>query len=316
MTSAYIAVSYDCNHKCICCPLTTYNRMHEAMDYDVIHRQLVNLKLIDDDDVHVIVSGGEPTLYSGFFDIVSLLSERRYGITVLSNGSTCSDKTFVDRLIKCVGVNLDRTVFVSAIHSMKADIHDAITGVPGSLDQTLTGLHNLLYAGINISIKHIISGLSYRDMKETFVFLDESFPEKVSFDICSMDFSGRGRKNVDKLFVSFGEVKPYLESVLDIWDPNKPINGRKVSLFELPLCAVDPYYWSFFKRSDSKINKYIAPVMGIGQGIETVSECTTNYKECETCDVKKYCDGVWYSAYSYAKNNDIPNLVSNIKQLQ
>lgn len=299
MTNNYFALGYECNHKCICCPLSTYNRLHAPLDFEQISSQIDALD--ENDEINVTVSGGEPTLHKDFFKTLDMLREKKANITVLSNASSCQSKDFVKRIAEHMGDSLDSLDYVTAIHSSDPSLHDAITGVHGSLEQTLTGLDNLVEAGIKVSVKHIMSGMTCHTMRSTFEFLDNHFPESVSFHFCAMDYSGNGAKNSDKLFINFRKLQPYLEETLDLWD-NAQCNNRKVAVFETPLCAVDPYYWRFFTKSSREIKKYLAPGVKRGKPAETISECTVDNAPCCECDVRELCDGVWRSSYEIGKN--------------
>ena len=90
MGTSYLAVGYDCNHKCICCPLTTYDRLHKRFGIEEIKRRIDMIPLSDEN--HVVVSGGEPMLHPDFLDILSYLNEKNFSVTILSNSSMCKNK--------------------------------------------------------------------------------------------------------------------------------------------------------------------------------------------------------------------------------
>ena len=69
MGTSYIAIGYDCNHKCMCCPLTTYDRLHKRLQFDEI-RERISLIKKQDEKAHIVLSGGEPMLHPDFLEIL------------------------------------------------------------------------------------------------------------------------------------------------------------------------------------------------------------------------------------------------------
>lgn len=317
MNRYYIALGYDCNHKCICCPLTTFDRLHAPLEYEQLEALILDFckefKMVDeakDSHAHnrpyVVISGGEPTIYKDFFKILDVLARNHADITVLSNASMCVDKDFVKQMKYILGTDgMERFEYVTAIHSSTPSLHDEMTGTEGSLWQTMEGLDHLVEQGFHVTLKHIMNKITYRTMEDTFRYLDGHFPVNVKFQLCSMDYSGRCAKNVDRLFVSFEELQTHVESVLDLLEEsNKKRNQNKkrtVCLFEAPLCLTDPYYWKYYTTLTGNLSSYIAPnEESEGKCSKDVSSpCGAFFKPCSGCIVKPWCQGAWRSAYEY-----------------
>lgn len=319
MNRYYIALGYDCNHKCVCCPLTTFDRLHTPLGYEQLEALIFDFckefKIVeeakdsDSSRPYVVISGGEPTLYKDFLKVLDVLARNHADITVLSNASTCADKEFVRQMKHILGPGgMDRFEYVTAIHSSSPSLHDDMTGTVGSLWQTVKGLDHLVEQGFHVTLKHIINKLTYRTMEDTFRYLDKHFPVEVKFQLCSMDYNGRCAKNMDRLFVCFDELQPYVESVLDLLEESnkkrKQNKKRTVCLFETPLCLTDPYYWKFYTTLSGNLSRYIAPNDESEEKCskDISSSCGTFYKPCNSCIVKPWCQGAWRSAYEYGGN--------------
>lgn len=294
MTTSYMALGYQCNHNCISCPLSTYDKMMGSTDFGMIQRE-IEMMCDNASPVHVILSGGEPTLYHHFSDVAGLLSEKCAYVTLLTNSTRFSSQDFTDMFVNRIRINKKRWNVSTAIHSLNPAIHDTLTNTPGSLSETLQGLDHLIAVDIQVSIKFIISRLNYEKMPEIMKELDNRFPDNVHFYICGMDYAGHGGKNSEQLFVDFRTIEPYLEKSLDLFCRND--RRRIVQLNEIPLCAVDPYYWSFYKKSQGHVDKYFAPWQSDEEGIYLESACSVDYDECKNCDVKEFCEGAWRTAY-------------------
>ena len=61
MINSYIALGYKCNHNCLNCPLSTYDRLHGQLDPNVIKKNIAALSSYTN-NLHITISGGEPTL--------------------------------------------------------------------------------------------------------------------------------------------------------------------------------------------------------------------------------------------------------------
>lgn len=309
MGTSYLAIGYECNHKCICCPLTTYDRLHKRLEFEEIVKRMALIKK-NGLSSHIVLSGGEPMLHPDFFDILEYAVKQNFCITVLSNSSKCSDRDFAKEIRKIVPDG--RFDIVTAIHSSTPAIHDKITGVEGSLLETLEGIDNLVEEGIPVTIKHIFNNLSLLTLVETFRYLEDHYPPQVSFQFCTMDYSGRAGKNVEKLFVQMKEIREPLEEILDYLE-TRMVKKRKVSLIETPLCLLDPYYWKYFNNASAGLDTYIAPNTDNRLvDFDVQSECGTFYEPCKKCAVKKWCAGTWKSAYNYRQDGML-NSICNIK---
>lgn len=296
MSSSYMAVGYDCNYNCICCPLTTFDRLHRSLGYEDMKKQL-DVIYNQKGEKHIVLSGGEPMLHTHFLDIIKLAGERGFSTTILSNVSMCKNQEFVSNLVECAGKN--KFDIVTAIHSSFPEVHDGITGVNGSLMETLEALDNLVLAKVPVTIKHIFNKKSLPTLVDTFVYLEQHFPPQVSFQFCTMDYSGRAAKNIPELFVTMREIQLEIERLLDYLEQHMSVR-RNVSIIEAPLCMTDPYYWKYFKFFGSHLDSYIAPNVGKDLiSFDVPSECGSYYNVCINCAVKKICDGTWKSAYNY-----------------
>jgi MoaA/NifB/PqqE/SkfB family radical SAM enzyme len=296
MGSSYLAIGYECNHKCMCCPLTTYDRLHKRLSLSQIKERVA---LIQRQDVnsHIVISGGEPMLHPDFLEIVAFLAQEGFSITVLSNATRCKDHDFVCRLKQVIPQG--KFDIVTAIHSTTPQIHDRLTGTPGSLLESLAGLDHLVEEGIPVTIKHIFNRISLGTFLETFRYLEEHYPWQVGFQFCTMDYSGRAGKNAEELFVTMEEIRQPLEFLLDELE-GKMAKKRRISLIESPFCMTDPYYWKYFNNASSNLDTYIAPNTDAHLvAYEVGSQCGPYYPPCTHCAVKKWCSGTWKSAYNY-----------------
>lgn len=316
MINSYIALGYKCNHNCLNCPLSTYDRLHGELDSEVIKKNIAKLSSYSD-SLHITISGGEPTLNPNFLEVLKILGKANAYITILSNATKCKDKNFVDSIIESLGNDYDfkRFRYITAIHSLNKNIHDRLTGVDGSYIETMKGLENLDERNIQVTIKNIMNKVTALDMKKTLEYLCNYFSNNIDFELCATDYSGRCRKNIDELYINFADLQPYVEDSLDSYERNKNNCGRKLEIIETPLCLVDPYYWKYYKINNNRSLTYIAPNDDSMDNMSenTTSNCNTNYNECQQCDVKEFCSGIWQSTYNLEPDKE--KIIRRIRSL-
>jgi len=277
--------------------------MHRDFSYEDIMNAISNSDLNPHD--HVTISGGEPTLNSSFFSVIEHLNDLGVHITILSNSVQFADNHVVEHLKNVIDVS--RCNVVSAIHSSDCKIHDKLTGSEGSFEDTLSGLKNLISAGVPICVKNIINGINYMRLVEFSDFIIHTFPPQVEVQFCVMDYSGRAAKNLDTLAVDFQSIGVQLEKALDIFEEKECGEMRKISIIESPLCMLDPYYWKYFEKTSSKLGMYVAPNSETenNTSYDVKNLCNTSYSECMQCRAKELCAGVWSSSYQVLGNNSL-----------
>lgn len=145
----YCNVTYGCNSNCVFC--YSHNTRHNGLTHNEIdietYLDYLKIHMVGAGD-RVIVNGGEPLLYSRIQELLDRLAELKCDVLVYSNG----------RLLEYL--NLDRLTenfrFIIPIHGFR-ELHDKITGVEGSYDETIKGLHSICGNKCSVDIKIIIN---------------------------------------------------------------------------------------------------------------------------------------------------------------
>ncbi|MBU7018864.1 MAG: radical SAM protein [Theionarchaea archaeon] len=139
---AYAELTYRCNLACKHC----YNAAggtHELSTEEWI-------KIIDEiyrcGCLRLFITGGEPLLYDGFFDIVLHARRKPLAVGVLTNG-TLLDETMVGRM-KDMGVN----GLHFSVDGPNNYIHDEFRGVEKSFEKTLNAIRITLNSGLRASV--------------------------------------------------------------------------------------------------------------------------------------------------------------------
>jgi MoaA/NifB/PqqE/SkfB family radical SAM enzyme len=117
---------------------------------------------------HVIFTGGEPTLRDDLDALIRYTQHTGLVSGLETHGRTLRDNAYLNRLIDA---GLDHIQI--AVESHDAAVHDAITGVQGSWDETLHGLKNAIATPIYTITKTTLTPSNANDILKTIDFLHD-----------------------------------------------------------------------------------------------------------------------------------------------
>jgi len=144
--SAHLDITYRCNERCIHCYLDHDDRgeMTTAEFKDVIQQ------LADAGSFFLTFSGGEVFLRRDFFELLEYARSLMFNVRIKTNGMMVRDAE-AQRLLQ-LGIE---QVQIS-VYSHRAEIHDAITKVPGSFKRTIDAIRFLKSKGLRVLIANIL----------------------------------------------------------------------------------------------------------------------------------------------------------------
>ena len=147
----WVRLTKACNNHCVFC-LDSECHDGTSLEPDAVMQDV--RKGLREGASRLILSGGEPTIHPRFIDILQQSSALGYGwIQAISNGRRFAYQKFTRRAVQS-GL---REVTIS-MHGHDAETHDAQTMVPGSFDQSVRGITNLLQTGeCHVSVDVVIS---------------------------------------------------------------------------------------------------------------------------------------------------------------
>ncbi|MHB8735622.1 MAG: radical SAM protein [Terriglobales bacterium] len=145
-TSVHIDVTYRCNERCAHCYLD-----HED------HGELTTAELIGVLDqlaaagtFFLTLSGGEVLMRRDFFELVAHARRLQFDVKVKTNGVLIREAQA--RRLRELGV---RQLQLS-VYSHRPEVHDGITGIPGSLQRTLQAIRFLKDQGLNVTMANVL----------------------------------------------------------------------------------------------------------------------------------------------------------------
>lgn len=294
MKNAYLAICYVCNEDCKFCPCSK-NEKKKKMLTDISELKKTVDEFEQDGVTDITISGGEPTLHPDLSVLISYIQSKKIKVTVLSNGEKFCDSNFIKKFIDEIDINLIK--IITTLHGSISLEHEMANRTIGSFDRTIKGLQNLIENGVKVIIKHCITRDNYRKLLEFYQYCDQEFSENVDIQLCSIDYCGIPKEELNDQRLSFREVKPFLEEVFDYHISRKKVgNERKLYCINIPLCSCDVFYWNYFTFRHKKMySRYKDPR---NKTIENISDNVGVHTEyCKGCKAIDLCNGTYYTAY-------------------
>lgn len=153
--SVHLDLTYRCNERCVHCYLDHDD--HGEMTTEEILGVLD--QLADAGVFFLSLSGGEVLLRRDFFPIVEHARKLLFNVKVKTNATMVHEKEAAR--LRELGVE---QVQIS-VYSHRAEVHDAITKLPGSLDRTIRAIRFLKSQGLKVSISNVLMAGNFADQQ-------------------------------------------------------------------------------------------------------------------------------------------------------
>lgn len=148
-------ITYRCNESCVHCfnPGASHssqeksNRKTDELTTDEAYKFLLDIK--KSGVFRLLITGGEVFLRKDIFQIIEFAKKNRFSITLFTNG-VLLDEEKIKKL---------RDLFITriemSIYSSKPEVHDSITRLKNSYEDTINAAEIMTKVGLNVAIKMI-----------------------------------------------------------------------------------------------------------------------------------------------------------------
>jgi len=116
---------------------------------------------------HLLFTGGEPTLFENFVELVQFAEEVGIVTGLLTNGETCADLKYTNAL---VDAGLDHLQITIGSH--KREVHDQLIG-EGTWEKTIRGLENVLATPLYCVVHTTFTKKNYTEIPQLISFLKQ-----------------------------------------------------------------------------------------------------------------------------------------------
>lgn len=132
-----------CNHNCVHCYLPEHSCL--GLPSEVVCRVMDEARSLG--ALNVTFTGGEILLRDDLLKLITYARSKYMRVFLMSNGYALNEE-YINKLAE-----LYISEFSTTVYSMDAEVHDRITRVPGSLQQTLRNISLLKCHNIDITVK-------------------------------------------------------------------------------------------------------------------------------------------------------------------
>lgn len=243
------------------------------------------------------IDGGEPTLRSDLPRLLSAAAKMGYAtLAITTNAVALADGKIVGEFFR--RPELWRQVgFCVSLHSHLAGVSEKLTRAPGSFKKTLSGIREIIRAGFDFSLYHVITTLNYRKMPRYAAFIAKTFPRANTVTFSYM-FPAKhlGAEALD-LYPKVSLTAPYLKKAAGILEAA----GIPVVLGScgvVPLCLMRGTERLFLKTSKTAGEEFLSfdtAKMAPFPFFDSAFNHRNRVKgpACAKCFINRACDGVW-----------------------
>jgi radical SAM protein with 4Fe4S-binding SPASM domain len=153
--SVQLDLTYRCNERCIHCYLDhdDHGEMTTAEIKDLLDQ------MADAGVFYLTISGGEILMRRDFFEILEHARKRTFCVKLKTNGVLIREKEAAR--LRELGVE---SVQIS-VYSHRAEVHDAITKMPGSFRQSIAAVRFLRSQGLLVTMANVLMTQNAADYK-------------------------------------------------------------------------------------------------------------------------------------------------------
>lgn len=275
-----IKIGYQCNNHCLFCVQGEKRKSCAFRDKNEIKKDLIEARKSCDS---IVFTGGESTIHPSFLDLVRLAKRLNFKtIQIQTNCRMFAYKKFCQETIKA-GAN----EFSPALHGHTAKLHDFLTTVPGSFEQTIQGIKNLKMFGQRIITNTVINKFNYRHLPRIAKLLVSLKVDQ--FQLAFVHIIGAARENRNFIVPQKSQIMPFVKRGLDIGIKA----GIKVMTEAIPYCFMLGYEQYIAERimpeamvieNQFKIRDYKEYRINLGK---MKGSC------CSGCLYFSICEGPW-----------------------
>jgi len=276
-----VKVGFACNNRCRFCVQGMKRERFGRRDLT----ELVEFMEKNRGRDGVVFTGGEPTLHPDILEIVRKARELGYrSIQIQTNGRMFSYSKFCREVVEAGATEVS-----PALHGHLAALHDYLTTVPGSFDQTVAGIKNLKKMGVLTVTNTVITRSNFRHLPEIAELLVSLGVDQYQLAFVHPVGSAGPDRDFASIVPRFELLRPYLTRALDVGIGE----GRVVMTEAVPYCFMEGY--------EQYIGERIMPSTKIFDA-EGVIEEYREYRRsegkskgppCDECALREQCEGPW-----------------------
>lgn len=260
----YFLVTERCNNFCLMC-----SQPPKSVDDGWLMDEIADcLPLVDTATPALCFTGGEPlTEWRRFIPLLELTRDLLpdTAVHVLTNGRGFASTEVAQAW---AGVGHPDLYAGIPIYSAVDHIHDYVVQAKGAFDQTVLGVLHLKDRGQQVEIRVVLHAVTAPRLKQTCAWIARNLPFVDHVALMGLENTGFAIANHDLLWIDPVDYRSQLAAGVDLL----AAAGVNVSIYNLPLCVLEPSVRPFAVQSISDWKNAYLPV-------------------CDGCSVRHQCAG-------------------------
>ncbi len=164
----FFKITAACNLRCKHCYYSADENAYSPAD-DLSTQELINLAQYFVNEINitnVTVTGGEPFLQKGIYDILEIFAQNNLYINIITN-ATLIDTAAAQTLAGLLNPKI--TVFSVSLDGVTKETHEKIRG-NNSYDRAINGIKNLVNAGYNVMLNFTVTSQNVQELQLLYDF--------------------------------------------------------------------------------------------------------------------------------------------------
>lgn len=291
-------IGYLCNNMCIFC-VTGDNYPNTFINFEIIKSRLEKYRENYDE---VVLTGGEPAIREDFLMILESAYRLGYKVKVQTNARIFSKKSICEKIKY---YNLD---IITHVESYKSRIHDSLSRVPGSFNETIKGIKNLRKYCKSIAVKIMITKINYKHLLYTLKFITRLNKINCIWFVFPTPY-GNSYRYFNAIVPSYSEVAPFINYALGWLRDN---SESDIMIEGFPYCFVNPEFRCFIKEEPIEDKDNILGIYPSDSNTEEQIYCICKERikqkqkfiQCKKCKYNSICEGVYKNYINKMGDNE------------
>jgi MoaA/NifB/PqqE/SkfB family radical SAM enzyme len=201
-----VRLTNTCNNSCVFCEYLD-KRAKKEKTFEEIKKEIDWIK---NKREKTLVFSGEPTIMQNLFEILEYARSVGFkSVQIRTNGRMFYYPEFAEKVARLVD-SFDISLF-----SHRPEIHDKITRVPGSFEQTVQGIRNLKRLGKHVRVEVLIIKDNYKSLTEIVDLLAGLGVNWIQFRLFDMTYNPRKDlyPKLKNFVPKYSEIAPFLNDI-------------------------------------------------------------------------------------------------------
>ncbi len=288
---AYLQVTRNCNNDCVFCSNPKFEKDH-SIEY--IKKLIEEYK--KDGITELFITGGEPTIHPGIFDIIASVKNAGIIPRMITNGIKLSDESFFKK-ITASGLDSIHISFHTHLNNLSEQMHGRIDCV--DKQKMALSINERMNSQVKIHLNTTINSLNYKYLPGFVSFIMTNYPKIKHIVFNFLDPGtpdGRLKSNAAKnswVVAKYFSAERYINSALRLLRENS-VSFR---IERVPLCYLagfeaystetrkivknEKYRIFFLRAQDESEKREVFP-----------SELRIKIDVCNICTLTDICAGI------------------------